>query len=233
MKKVEVVRLEARTDFRLEKLASALVYYARGCRKRRPRSTASFLALTGKARGEPVQVELLGRHLDVPQAIDGVARFDFDSLCRRPLGSADYLVLAERFHTLIVDDIPVLTPAERNEAKRSIILVDALYDARVKLIARTRMEDLSEVLLPSFSMAISTLWSLPSWSRRVFHWMTYILLMKSLITVRRLVDVVDVRRRPVACRQCAARSSPASAASPDPARSGRWRGWGCAACSRR
>ena len=82
-----------------------------------------------------MQIELLGRHLDVPQAIDGVARFDFDALCRRPLGAADYLKLAQRFHTLVLDRIPVIGASERNEAKRFIILIDALYDMRVKLIA--------------------------------------------------------------------------------------------------
>ena len=71
----------------------------------------------------------------MPQAIDGVARFDFDALCRRPLGAADYLKLAQRFHTLVLDRIPVIAANERNEAKRFIILIDALYDMRVKLIA--------------------------------------------------------------------------------------------------
>ena len=91
--------------------------------------------MTGHERGEPAHIELLGRHLDVPQAIDGVARFDFDALCRRPLGAADYLTLAQRFHTLVLDHIPVIAASERNEAKRFIILIDALYDMRVKLIA--------------------------------------------------------------------------------------------------
>ena len=86
-------------------------------------------------RGEPLEIELLGRHLDVPQAIDGVARFDFDALCRRPLGASDYLEIAQRFHTLFIDRIPVLAETERNEAKRFIILIDALYDMRVKLVA--------------------------------------------------------------------------------------------------
>ena len=71
----------------------------------------------------------------MPQAIDGVARFDFDTLCRRPLGAADYLQIAQRFHTVVLDRIPALAPSERNEAKRFIILIDALYDMRVKLIA--------------------------------------------------------------------------------------------------
>jgi len=133
--RLEVVELDARADYRLEKLARAPVYYTPLGPKADAALDAAFLAITGVRQGSPAEIELLGRVLDVPQAIDGVARFDFDGLCRRPLGSPDYLEIAERFHTLFIDRIPVLAAAERNEAKRFIILVDALYDMRVKLIA--------------------------------------------------------------------------------------------------
>ena len=133
--KLDVVELDARADYRLEKLTRAPVYYAPLSPKADAALDAAFLALTGHARGAPLEIELLGRHLDVPQAIDGVARFDFDGLCRRPLGAADYLRIAQRFHTVILDRIPALAESERNEAKRFVILIDALYDMRVKLIA--------------------------------------------------------------------------------------------------
>jgi cell division protein ZapE len=133
--RLDVVELDARTDYRLEKLKRAPVYYTPLTPKADAALDAAFLGLTGHERGKPTRIELLGRHLDVPQAIDGVARFDFDALCRRPLGAADYLKLAQRFHTLILDRIPLLGESERNEAKRFIILIDALYDMRVKLIA--------------------------------------------------------------------------------------------------
>jgi cell division protein ZapE len=133
--RLEAVELDARTDYRLEKLKRAPVYYAPLSPKADAALDAAFLALTGHDKGEPARIELLGRELDVPQAIDGVARFDFDSLCRRPLGAADYLRIAQRFHTVVLDRIPALQASERNEAKRFIILIDALYDMRVKLIA--------------------------------------------------------------------------------------------------
>jgi cell division protein ZapE len=133
--RLDVIELNARTDYRLEKLKRAPVYYTPLGPKADAALDAAFLALTGHERGEPARIELLGRHLDAPQAIDGVARFDFDALCRRPLGAADYLKLAQRFHTIIVDRIPVIGASDRNEAKRFIILIDALYDMRVKLIA--------------------------------------------------------------------------------------------------
>ena len=133
--RLDVIKLNARTDYRLEKLKRAPVYYTPLSPKTDAALDAAFLTLTGHERGEPARIELLGRHLEVPQAIDGVARFDFDALCRRPLGATDYLKLAQRFHTLVLDRIPVIAASERNEAKRFIILIDALYDMRVKLIA--------------------------------------------------------------------------------------------------
>ena len=138
--RLDVVELDAGADYRLEKLVRAPVYYNPSSPKADAALDAAFFALTGVRQGQPTQIELLGRFLGVPQALGGVARFDFDSLCRQPLGSSDYLEIAERFHTVFIDRIPILTAAERNEAKRFIILVDALYDMRVKLIASAAAE---------------------------------------------------------------------------------------------
>jgi len=133
--RLDVVALDARADYRLQKLKRAPVYYAPLGPKADSALEAAFLALTGHERGAPIKIALLGRFLDAPQAIDGVARFDFGSLCRRPLGAADYLEIARRFHTIVLDRIPRLSESERNEARRFITLIDALYDMRVKLIA--------------------------------------------------------------------------------------------------
>jgi cell division protein ZapE len=138
--RLDVVELNARTDFRLEKLARGPVYYCPDDARAISALDATFLSLTGAARGEPMDIALLGRALRVPQAIDGVARFSFDDLCRRPLGAADHLALAERFHTLVVDRIPKLGADERDAARRFITLVDALYDMKVKLIASAAAE---------------------------------------------------------------------------------------------
>jgi len=71
----------------------------------------------------------------VPRAAKGVARFTFHELCEQPLGAADYLKVAREFHMLVLDHIPVMDFAQRNEAKRFIILIDTLYDNAVKLLA--------------------------------------------------------------------------------------------------
>jgi cell division protein ZapE len=77
----------------------------------------------------------MGRGFVVPLAFEGVARCDFAMLCGTALGAGDYLALAQRFHTLILDRIPRLSPDNYDRARRFIVLVDTLYDHRVKLIA--------------------------------------------------------------------------------------------------
>jgi cell division protein ZapE len=138
--RMDVVHLDARTDFRLEKLAGEPVYLVPADAAARRALDRTFRSLTGRDRGEPARIELLGRTLTVPQAVAGVARFSFADLCVRPLGPADYLALARRFHTVLVDEIPVLRPEQRNEARRLILLIDTLYDSRVKLVASAQAE---------------------------------------------------------------------------------------------
>jgi cell division protein ZapE len=138
--RMEVIELGARADYRLRALTRAPVYYTPADAAADAAMDAAFARMTGAARGKPRELPLLGRFLAVPQAVDGVARFTFDDLCRRPLGAADYLELARHFHTVFVDQIPVITEAERNAAKRFITLIDALYDMRVKLVASADAE---------------------------------------------------------------------------------------------
>jgi cell division protein ZapE len=95
---------------------------------------AAWRALTDSDKGPPMDIAVQGRVLRVPQAVRGVARFSFEALCARPLGAADYLALASTFHTLLIDHIPKLDPAQRNEARRFCTLIDALYENRVKLV---------------------------------------------------------------------------------------------------
>ena len=138
--RVSVMRLDARTDFRLEKLGGAAVYHVPADADARAALAAAFKGLTGKARGRPATLRVHGRDVDIPEEATGLARFSFDDLCRKPLGAADYMALARAFHTVIIDAIPVMREAERNEAKRFITLIDTLYDRHVKLVASAAAE---------------------------------------------------------------------------------------------
>ena len=79
-------------------------------------------------------LDVHGRDLFVPKSLKGVAVFSFKRLCMNPLGAADYLAIARHYHTVILVGVPKMTKAQRNEAKRFVTLIDALYEHRVKLL---------------------------------------------------------------------------------------------------
>ena len=93
----------------------------------------ALLALTDRERGGPQTCSWGAMSLCRRRWL--ASRVSFRRSLSRPLGAADFLELAQSFHTLVLDRVPVIAASERNEAKRFIILIDALYDMRVKLIA--------------------------------------------------------------------------------------------------
>ena len=137
---MEVVRLAARCDFRLEKLAGAAVWYVPADSAATAALDEAWRRLTAGHAGEAQDLKVKGRIIRVPRAAMGVARFAFHDLCEQPLAGADYLKIAHEFHTIVLDRIPVMDYEQRNEAKRFIILIDTLYDNAVKLVASADAE---------------------------------------------------------------------------------------------
>ena len=133
--RMQVVRLDARTDYRLEKLQGKPVYYSPADDAARTALDRLFAELSGDQKIAPRRIDIGGRFLDIPSASGGVARANFADLCLKPLGSIDFLALAQNFHTLVLDEIPILDFERRNETKRFITLIDILYEHHVKLIA--------------------------------------------------------------------------------------------------
>jgi cell division protein ZapE len=138
--RVEVVRLEARTDFRLEKLEGEHVWYVPADAAAKAALDRIFGRLVGGANPQPATLEVKGHTVKVPLQAQGVARFTFGELCVEPLGASDYIALAQRFHTLVIDGVPVMDFDRRNHAKRFIALIDTLYERHVKLIASAEAE---------------------------------------------------------------------------------------------
>jgi cell division protein ZapE len=98
----------------------------------------TWLSLGG-TEAQAKTLTVLGRQL-VAQAAGRAARFSFAELCQRPLGPADYLAVANTFSTVLIDDIPVFGAADANPAKRFQILIDTLYDSKVRLICSAAAE---------------------------------------------------------------------------------------------
>ena len=137
---MDVRQLNARTDFRLEKLAGVPVWYVPADRAAEAALDEAWRRLTSGHAGEPQDLVIKGRTVRVPCAAMGVARFSFQGLCQQPLAAAEYLKIAREYHTVVLDHVPVMDYDRRNEAKRFIILIDTLYDNAVKLVASAEAE---------------------------------------------------------------------------------------------
>ncbi len=140
---MDVLRLDARTDFRLEKLAGVKMWLVPADAHADAVLDKAWARMTGNAKCKSRDISIKGRILHVPCSADGVARFSFADLCEKPLAASDYLRLAHDYHTIMVDRIPVMDYAERNAAKRFIALIDTLYDNAVKLMASAEADPLS------------------------------------------------------------------------------------------
>ncbi len=132
--RLDIMELDAGVDYRLDKLQHMDVYLTPADAEAEARLNEDFESLSIGAHARPVTLTVQGRNIEIPKVAEGVAMAGFEELCAQPLGPGDYLEIARCFHTLIVKGIPILGPEKRNEAKRFVTLIDALYEARVNLI---------------------------------------------------------------------------------------------------
>lgn len=132
--RLDIVELNGPFDYRMQRMAGLDAYLTPLGPAADTAMDRAWLRLTDTKHGAPTTLRVLGRDLRVPQAAKGVARFSFAELCEQRLAAADYLALAQEFHTLLIDRIPVMTPAMRDEARRFVTLIDTLYDEGTKLL---------------------------------------------------------------------------------------------------
>jgi cell division protein ZapE len=130
-----VLVMDGGRDFRRARLRRLGTWHVPADARAAAALDEAFADLAGDTAPKPAKLQVVGRILEVPLAAGSSARFDFEALCGKPLGPGDYLALATHFETLVLDGIPRLSPENYDKARRFIILIDALYDHRVKLIA--------------------------------------------------------------------------------------------------
>jgi cell division protein ZapE len=129
-----VWELTSPTDYRQNRLSGSQVYFT----PINPQTNNDIQAVWQDLSGgpaEPLTLHVLGRDVVIPAFRNGVARATFFDLCGQPLGPADYLAIAAAVKVLVLEGIPELSRSNFNEAKRFVTLVDALYEAHVRLIA--------------------------------------------------------------------------------------------------
>ncbi len=134
MEKMDVLELDNGVDYRLERLRALNSYMTPADDDAEQRLKTGFRDLTLCAEARPVRLMANGRDVPLSLAAEGVAYSSFEELCGRPLGPGDYLAIAGRFHTVFIRGVPKLGPENRNQAKRFVTLIDALYDARANVV---------------------------------------------------------------------------------------------------
>ena len=145
--RLDVMQLDSGRDYRRQRLQDITVYHAPLGPRAAKALDEAFARLTEGAEAGSDVLEIKGRSLPVPLCARGVARFDFDALCAEALGAIDYLAIAKAFHTVILADVPQLGPQKRDLARRFMLLIDALYEHKVKLVVSA--EGPPEQLYPS------------------------------------------------------------------------------------
>lgn len=131
--KMTVHEIAALTDYRQDRLAGAQTYFTPAGAAARIAIDEIWRDLTG-GKSEELVLEIKGREVHLPNYWAGMTRLDFWDLCGRPLGPADYLALAGAVKLLVLENVPRLDSSKFNEAKRFVTLIDALYEARTRVI---------------------------------------------------------------------------------------------------
>ena len=158
---LDILELAGPVDYRRESLRAMRLYHTPLGRDSEAALDNAFTRLTAGAPAATERLLVQGRTVEVPLTASGVARFTFANLCEAPLGAADYLAIAKRFHTVILSDIPYLPPTRRNESKRFLILIDALFEHNVNLVCSAAVD--ADALYPegdgaaAFQRAVSRL----------------------------------------------------------------------------
>lgn len=130
-----VLELASSTDHRMAKVPDGARYLTQ-----KSQFDSVWQTLLGADCESVIEIAVKGRTLSFPRAAGNLLRTDFATLCRKPLGASDYLALCERFHTICLEDVPVMGEADRNAAKRFIALIDTLYDTGTGLIVQAKSQ---------------------------------------------------------------------------------------------
>ena len=132
--KMTVLQLDSDIDYRLQRLREMDAYLSPANDQASEKLQSDFHALSIGIEPQKRDLNVNGRIITIEKAAEGVGLTSFPEMCVQPLGAGDYLALANAFHTFILDGIPKLGPHNRDQAKRFVTLIDALYDHKTKFI---------------------------------------------------------------------------------------------------
>ena len=126
--------IRSERDYRLARLTAAPIYYSPLGPSTDQSMQEAWQRLTSAAIPKQASISVQGRTVLVAKSAGGVAWISFSDWCEAALGPADYLAFARTFDTVLISDIPILGPDNRNAARRLVTLIDALYEAKTKVV---------------------------------------------------------------------------------------------------
>jgi cell division protein ZapE len=138
--RLEVVSVAGVHDYRLDRLRAVGTWFSPIDPDHERCFDDLWREMLGGAEEVGAELEVLGRKITLPHAQGGLLRASFASLCSVALGPNDYLALVQAFHTVFLEDVPKLNPSRREEARRFVTLVDALYEAKTRTIVLAEAE---------------------------------------------------------------------------------------------
>ena len=126
--KTEIIEIQNGDDWRERSLSGNKVWLSPINKENKKKIDNIFLKLSLGFVKQSETIEISGRTIFIPQVAAGIAKIDFDDLCNKPLAASDYIEIGQRYKGIIIENIPVLDDKSRNETRRFIWLIDALYD---------------------------------------------------------------------------------------------------------
>jgi cell division protein ZapE len=130
----EIRELRSPQDYRLRALTEAGIYFTPLGERAERALAACFERIAPGTPRTPAEIEINGRDIAVQRRADGVIWFDFDALCEGPRAVADYIEIAQSFHTVLISSVPQFSPMMEDAARRFVNLVDEFYDRGVNLV---------------------------------------------------------------------------------------------------
>ena len=132
-RQLEVINVDDGTDYR-QRTLEHVAFYLTPLGEAADRQLAAAFDGLAEARDENPLLHIEHRELRALRRAGGVVWFDFRTLCGGPRSQNDYLEIAQQFHTVLLSNVPQMPPRFASEARRFTLLVDVLYDRRIKLI---------------------------------------------------------------------------------------------------
>eukprot|EP00127_Corallochytrium_limacisporum_P005933 Clim_evm10s215 gene=Clim_evmTU10s215 len=132
----EIINLDSGMDYRKVEQPSAGTFLTPLCDETQQTMREQFESLTGVEfqDAESDKLTIMGRILKIPKQASRVAIFDFGDLCNQPLYAGDYLEITKNYDVVMVNNVPKLTMAQRDQARRFITFIDSMYDTRTRCI---------------------------------------------------------------------------------------------------